>query len=149
MRSFLAKSQIVLIVGEIRIYDGEREFFQKKKNSSFWQPSLQKWRGRKLCQWLPTILLVLQSEGYGLDNLTLIEDIDNDFWREIERSFCIRKLSQNTICSVNTRYQNFFNGFFMPIIRPECAQHRNCSELFHSCLQRNIGSCRSCKTHDG
>ena len=30
----------------------------------------------------------------------------------------------------------------IPIIRGECPTHRNCSQLFHACLQRNIGFCR-------
>ena len=29
----------------------------------------------------------------------------------------------------------------LPTMKSECSTHRNRSQLFHSCLQRNIGSC--------
>ena len=31
----------------------------------------------------------------------------------------------------------------MALIKLESATYRNCSQLFHNCLKRNIGSCRS------
>ena len=34
-------------------------------------------------------------------------------------------------------------------ITGECTTHCNCSRLFHTCLQRNIGSCRDGDVHDG
>ena len=40
-------------------------------------------------------------------------------------------------------------AIFIPTIRCECAKHCNCSQLFHTCLQRNIGSCRDGDFHDG
>ena len=34
-------------------------------------------------------------------------------------------------------------------IRGECTTHCNCSRLFHTSLQRNIGSCRNGEFRDG
>ena len=41
------------------------------------------------------------------------------------------------------------NSIHTPIITLECATHGYCSQLFHSCLQRYIGSCRGDKLRDG
>ena len=43
----------------------------------------------------------------------------------------------------------FNNAFVIPRITRECTAHRNCSDLFHTCLQRNIGSCTGGKFRDG
>ena len=32
------------------------------------------------------------------------------------------------------------SAIVIPTIRGDCATHRNCSQLFDTCLQRNIGS---------
>ena len=37
----------------------------------------------------------------------------------------------------------------MPTIMGECTIHCNCSQFFHTCLQRNIGSCIDGEFHDG
>ena len=37
----------------------------------------------------------------------------------------------------------------IPTIRVECTKHCNFSQLFHTCLHRNIGSCRDGEFHDG
>ena len=41
------------------------------------------------------------------------------------------------------------SAIVIPTIRGECTTHRNCSQLFHSCLQRNISSCRDDEFRDG
>ena len=41
------------------------------------------------------------------------------------------------------------SAFVIPTTRGECATHRNCSQFFHTCLQRKIASCRDGKTRDG
>ena len=37
----------------------------------------------------------------------------------------------------------------IPQIRGECVKNRNCSQFFHTCFQRNIGSCRDGKFCEG
>ena len=39
------------------------------------------------------------------------------------------------------------SAIVIPIIRVECTTHRNCSHIFHNCLQRNIGSCGNGQLH--
>ena len=41
------------------------------------------------------------------------------------------------------------SAIVIPTIRGECAKHRNCSQIIHSCLQRNIGFCRGGEFRDG
>ena len=41
------------------------------------------------------------------------------------------------------------SAIVIPTIRGECVTHRNCSQLFHTCLQHNIGSCRYGEFRDG
>ena len=36
-----------------------------------------------------------------------------------------------------------------PTIKGECTTHCNCSQFFHTCLQRNISSCGNGEFHDG
>ena len=51
------------------------------------------------------------------------------------------------------RTTNISNKFIKAIVVPSieglCARHRNCSQLFHTYLQRNIGSCRGGELGDG
>ena len=42
-----------------------------------------------------------------------------------------------------------YSAFVTPTIRGECSTYRNFSQLFHTCLQRNIGSCRDGQICDG
>ena len=41
------------------------------------------------------------------------------------------------------------SAFVIPTIRGEFATHRNCSQIFQTCLQRNMGSCRDGELNDG
>ena len=41
------------------------------------------------------------------------------------------------------------SAIVLPTIRGECATHRNCFQLFHTCLQRIIGYCRDGEIRDG
>ena len=41
------------------------------------------------------------------------------------------------------------NAIVIPRKRSECTTHRNCSQLVHTCLQRNIGSWRDAEFRDG
>ena len=40
------------------------------------------------------------------------------------------------------------SAFVIPTIRDECTTHCNCSQIFHTCLQGNNGSCRDGEFHD-
>ena len=56
-----------------------------------------------------------------------------------------------TICIRTTHVPYEINSaIILPTSRSECATHRNCSQLFHTCLQRNImASCRDGEVCDG
>ena len=45
------------------------------------------------------------------------------------------------------------NKYKTSIVKPtnivECATHLSCSQLFHTCLHRHIGSCGGGEFHDG
>ena len=56
------------------------------------------------------------------------------------RSLCIR--TKHVPSEINS-------AIVIPTIRDECATYRNFSELFHSCLQRNISSCKDGNFRDG
>ena len=56
------------------------------------------------------------------------------------RAVCIR--TKHVPSEINS-------AIVIPTIRGECATHHNCSQLFHTCLQRNIGSCRDGEIRDG
>ena len=80
---------------------------------------------------------------------THIADFDNRFCQEIEKSFCAGKLTR-TLCIWTKHVPNEnISAIVIPTIRGECTTHCNCFRLFHTCLQRNIGSCRDGKSHDG
>ena len=40
------------------------------------------------------------------------------------------------------------NAIVIPTIRVECVAHRNCFQLFRTCMLRNIGSCGGGKFRD-
>ena len=74
---------------------------------------------------------------------------DNRSCREIEKSFCAGKANPN-ICFRTKHVRNEINvASVIPTIRGEDATHRNCSQFFHTCLQRNIGSARNSEFRDG
>ena len=43
----------------------------------------------------------------------------------------------------------FYNAIFIPRVRGECTTLCNCSQLYHICLQGNIGFCRGGEFRDG
>ena len=64
------------------------------------------------------------------------------------KSVFVKANFTRTLC-IGTRHVPIENNgaIVLPTIRGECATHRNCSQLFHTCLQRNIG-CRDGKFCD-
>ena len=73
-------------------------------------------------------------------NIASAERLKNLFVQaKFTRTFCIWKIHVPTENS---------STIVIPTIRGECTTHCNCSQLFHTCLQRNIGSCRDCEFHD-
>ena len=70
-----------------------------------------------------------------------IEDLDNHFCREIEKSFCTHKISQS-ISFWTIQVQNKVdNAVVVTKNKIYCATHCNCSQIFHTYSQRIIGSC--------
>ena len=54
----------------------------------------------------------------------------------------------STHCIRTIHVPNIVNYAFV-ILRIKSELHRNCSQLFHTCLQRNIGCCRGGELRDG
>ena len=47
-----------------------------------------------------------------------------------------------TLCNRTKHVPKEINSaFVIPTIRGECATHRDCYQLFHTCFQRNMGYC--------
>ena len=94
-------------------------------------------------------LFDLQKEYCAPGTQTHIVDIDNRFCQEIEKSFLQAKFTQ-TVCIWTKHVPNEnISAIVIPNIRGECTTHSNCSQLFHTCLQRNIGYSRDGEFHDG
>ena len=91
----------------------------------------------------------LQKDYCASGALTRIADIDTRFCREIEKTFVQAKLTR-TLC-FRTKHvpTEIISVIVIPTIRGECATYHNCSEIFHTCLQRNVGSCRDGEICDG
>ena len=54
-----------------------------------------------------------------------------------------------TLCIWTIHVPNDINSaIVIPTINGECTTHCNCSQLFHTCLQRNICSCRDGEFRD-
>ena len=69
--------------------------------------------------------------------------------RRLKSLFVQAKFTQ-TPCIWTIHVPNENNSAIVkPTIRGECTTHCNCSQIFHTCLQRNIGSCRDGEFHDG
>ena len=87
-------------------------------------------------------LFDLLKEYRAPDTQKCIAGIDNCFWREIGRFFVNAKFTR-TLCiwTINVPNENN-SAIVIPTIRGECATHRNCSQLFHTCLQRKICYCK-------
>ena len=65
------------------------------------------------------------------------------------KSLFVQALSTRTLCIWTWHVPNENNSaIVIPTIRGECATHCNCSQLFQTCLQRNICSCRDGEFHD-
>ena len=66
------------------------------------------------------------------------------------KSLFVQAKFTGTFCIWTIHVPNENNSaVVVPTIRGECAAHRNCSQWFHTCLQRNIGSCRDGEFRDG
>ena len=69
--------------------------------------------------------------------------------KRLKSLFVQAKFTQ-TLCIWTRHVPNENNSaIVIPTIRGECTTHCNCSRLFHTCLQRNICSCRDGEFHDG
>ena len=59
------------------------------------------------------------------------------------KSLFVKAKFTRTFCIWAIHVPNENNSaIIIPTIKGECATHCNCSQLFHTCLQRNICSCR-------
>ena len=66
------------------------------------------------------------------------------------KSFSVHAQSTLTHCIRNKHVLNKVeNAFVKSTIKCQCARHRNCCPLFHTCLQRNIGSCKGGEKRGG
>ena len=69
---------------------------------------------------------------------------------ESSKSLFVQLKFTRTFCIWTIHVPNEVNSaIVIPTIKVECATHRNCSQLFHTCLQRKIGSCRLDEIGDG
>ena len=94
-------------------------------------------------------LFDLQKKYCALGTQAHIADIDNRFCQEIEKFFVQEKFTR-TLCISTTHVPNKSNSaMVISTMRGECTTHCNCSQLFQTCLQRNIGSCRDGEFQDG
>ena len=95
-------------------------------------------------------LFDLQKEYCAPDTQTRIAVIDNRFFREIEKCFFLHAKFTRTLCIWTKHVPNWNNSaIVIPTTRGECASHCICSQLFNTCLQRNICSCRDGEFHNG
>ena len=66
-------------------------------------------------------------------------NLDVHFCRGIEKSFCV------AMCPIKRFFwtihfsNRFDNDYVMPTIKGEYAAHGNCSQTYHTCLQRIVG----------
>ena len=91
----------------------------------------------------------LQKEYCAPGIQTHIADIHNRFCQEIEKCFCAGKVYPNTLYLENTRRNEINCANVITTITGEGTTHCNCSRIFHTFLQRNIGSGRDGEIHDG
>ena len=58
---------------------------------------------------------------------------------ELSKSRFVHAKYIRTYCNRTIHVPNkFYNAIVIPRIRGDCTTHRSCSQLFHTCLQRNI-----------
>ena len=91
----------------------------------------------------------LQKDYCAPGTQTHIADFDKRFCQEIVKSFCAGKVYPNILYLDKTRPNENNSAFVIRTIKGECTTLCNCSQLIHTCLQRNIGSCRDGEFHDG
>ena len=72
-----------------------------------------------------------------------IVDLDNRFFEMLKCLFVLAKFAQTLFIWTKHDPKKVSNAIVIPTIRGGCTRRRYCSELFHTCLQRNIGSCRN------
>ena len=66
------------------------------------------------------------------------------------KSLFVQAKSTQTLCARTIHVLNENNSaIVMPTVRGECTTNCKCSQLFHTCLQRIIGSCRDGEFHVG
>ena len=69
---------------------------------------------------------------------------------KILKSLFVQAKFTQTLCISTKHVPNENNSAtVIPTTRRERITHCNCSQLIHTCLQRNIGSCRDGEFHDG
>ena len=87
-------------------------------------------------------LFVVQKEYWALDTRTRIGGIENRSAERLKTFFFVQAKFTRTLCvwTIHVLKENN-SAIVIPIVRFECATHRNFSQLFHTCLQRNIVSC--------
>ena len=86
--------------------------------------------------------LDIQKEYYAPGTQTRIANIDNCFWREIEKFFVPGKFTR-TLCFWAIHVPNENNiAIVIPTNRNECATHCSCSQNCYNCKQQKIDSYR-------
>ena len=96
-----------------------------------------------------TKFFVPQREYCALDAWTSLEDFDSricqDLWKFFVQLKCTRA---HCVPTIHVPRQ-FDIAIVIPTIRGECTAHRSCSQIFHTCWQRNLGSCKRGEFCDG
>ena len=89
-------------------------------------------------------VFVVQKKICELDTWICIECTDIHLLRAIAKKKPLGEVTDNTLPFVRTIHvpKKPNNAIVITTIRFEGASHRFCSQLFHPCLQRKIGSCR-------
>ena len=104
--------------------------------------SLTKQREKGIC-------LIFKSNIAHLAHRPILRTLIMASTKRMKSLFVQAKFTQ-TLCIWTIHVPNDTNSaIVIPTIRGDCTTHCNCSRLFHTCLQRNIGSCRDGEIHDG
>ena len=96
-----------------------------------------------------TNLFVLQREYCGLDVWTWIEDFDNHFLKENEKSFEHTKFYKTHCLRSEDVPNKVKNAMEVRTIKVEVATHRKWFQMNLTCLQGRINSCRQGELRDG
>ena len=62
---------------------------------------------------------------------------------------CMRSFPEDNLVGQNTFSKKILIPMVILTIKVECATHCNCSTSIHTCLQRDIGSCKCGELRDG